>query len=232
MAYRKKKTTTTTRRRTYGRRMMKKRWRRKPKYTGGMTSFVTYDRWQPAIQGTVATTVTDYAYTAVTFQMTDLNSTDVQKYIDLFQFYRINTVTVRFRLRSNPNAVTTLNSGTTTNMNFYPDIYIAVDHNDSQTPTGPELFLQQGDKVKVGLLKPDYWVYYRFHPTPQTLMYSGLVSAYSIQGKKNPWINTDNTAVPHYGLKWMIGMPLGAPFSSPLYYEIQYRYNVSFKGNQ
>ena len=63
-------------------------------------------------------------------------------------------------------------------------------------------------------------------------MYSGLVSAYSIQGKKNPWINTDNTAVPHYGLKWMIGMPLGAAFASPMYYEIQYRYNVNFKGNQ
>ena len=168
---------TKRRRRTPGHKSMKKRCstrRKKSKITGAMTSFCTYNRWQPAQQATVANSVTDYAYGAVTIQVNDLNLTDLQKYIDLFQFYRINTITVRVRLRSNPNAVTTLNSGTMMNFNFYPDIYICVDHNDSQTPTAPENFLQQGDKVKVGLLKPDSWVYYRFHPTPQTLLYSDL----------------------------------------------------------
>ena len=151
MAYRKKKAT-VTRRRTYGRRMMKKRWRRKSKYTSSsMTSFFTYDRWQPAQQGTVATTVSEYAYRALTFQINDCNSTDLQKYIDMFQFYRYNSITVRFRLRSNPNAATTLNSGATTNFNFYPDIFICVDHNDSQLPTSTELFFQQGKKVKTAI---------------------------------------------------------------------------------
>ena len=65
------------------------------------------------------------------------------------------------------------------NFNFYPDIFICVDHNDSSTPTSSELFFQQGKKVKVGVLKPDSWTYYRFHPTPQQLIYSGLVSAYA-----------------------------------------------------
>ena len=152
MPFRKKTAIRRRPRRTTGRKLMKKRWSsRKSKLTGGMTSFFTYDRWQPAIAGTIGTTVQDYAYTALTFQMTDLNATDLQKYIDMFQFYRINTVTVRFRLRSNPNAVTTLNSGQTTNFNFYPDIFICVDHNNAATPTRSELFLQQGKKVKVGL---------------------------------------------------------------------------------
>ena len=205
--------------------------RRKSKTTGAMTSFITYDRWQPPQAWSVGTTVTDYKFEALAFQMSDLNSTDLNNYASLFQYYRINTITARFRLRSNPNAVTTLNNSTSTNFNFYPDLYICVDHNDSTAPSSNELFLQQGKKVKVGLLKPDSWVYYRFHPSPQQLIYSGLVSAYSVQ-TRNPFINVENNAVPHYGLKWCIGMPLTAVFSSPMYYEVQFKYNVSFKGNQ
>ena len=102
---------------------------------------------------------------------------------------------------------TKLNAGTATYSNFYPEIMLCVDHNDTAAPTSTELFYQQGKKVKTGILSCTKWIYYKLHQTCQQLIYSGLASGYSVPGKRNSYINFDNNGGPHYGLKYSIGMP-------------------------
>ena len=60
-------------------------------------------------------------------------------FTNMFQFYRMSTVTLCVRLRSSPDA-SALNSTTSTGMNFYPDIFACVDHNDAATPLSNEMF--------------------------------------------------------------------------------------------
>ena len=108
-------------RRTPGRKAMKKRWsmrRRKPRseFSTSMTSFFKYDRWQPTIVSTVASTAS-YTYVGTTFQLSDINSTDLAYFQGLFDQYRITGVEVAFWSLTNPDASYTANSATTTNAN-------------------------------------------------------------------------------------------------------------------
>ena len=117
---------------------------------------------------------------------------------------------------------------------FYLELYVrlSVDHNDTTTITNVKYMLQYGSKCKTCLLRPNRWAYYRFHPTVQQLIYSGLASGYAIPSKHNPFLNTDNTSVPHYGLKYAVGCSGLGSFTNDMYFEIQYKYNITFKDNR
>ena len=147
-----------------------------------MTSVFNYNRWQPPQSGTMAVGSVEYLFFGLAFYLTDLNSTDMTVFTNMFQFYCMKTVTLRVRLRSSPDA-SYLNSTTSTGMNFYQDIFACVDHNDAATPLSNEMFFQQGKKVKVSVLRPNTWFYYMFHLTVQQLVYSGVVSGNAIRSQ-------------------------------------------------
>ena len=205
--------------------------RRKPRseFSTSMTSFFHYDRWQPTIVSTVASTAS-YTYVRTTFQLSDINSTDLAYFQGLFDQYRITGIEVAFRSLTNPDASYTANSATTINANnFFMDIYAVVDNDDANTPTSIEYMQAYGKKLKMGLLKPNQWFHYSFHPKVQNLVYYTSVNSGYAVPVKNPWINCANTGVPHYALKFAIG----SPFSNvqALTYEYRLRYKIQFKNN-
>ena len=102
-----------------------------------------------------------------------------------------------------------------------------MDHNDSTAITTVEQRLQYGSKVKTSLLKPTYWVYYRFHPTVQHLIYSGLASGYAVSNRHNSFVHKENLSVPHYGLKYCLGVPGANTFICDIFLEIQYKFNIT-----
>lgn len=235
MAYRATRKTRRRPRKTAGRRMMKKRWQKRSSTSArsAMTTVYNYNRWQTPQYLTINAGSNEYVFGALTYQLSDLNGTDLANYKALFDFYRMNGVMVRFRLRANPDAYSRLNVTTgPAAMNFYPEIHFCVDHNDANAAGSVEEFLQMGPKVKTCILKPNTWVWYKFHPTIQQLIFSGLSSAYSIPGSKNPFINCTNDGAPHYGLKYAIGMPGLGSFTQDCYLEVQYKYHITFKGNR
>jgi len=174
-----------------------------------------------------------FVFQAYSYNLNDLNSTDLANYKSMWDQYRIDAICVRFRMISNPDAATALNTSTSNASNWFPELTCCVDHNDATNPTSNEQILQLGKKVKQALLKPNAWTYYSFHPSAQYLMYSGVVSGYSTSPTtKNPFINCDNDAVPHYGFKYSIGIPGISTNANAIYCEIQQKYSISFKGNK
>lgn len=207
--------------------------RRRGGISRSMTTAITYNRWQPPQNLTIPNGTSGTIYAAVSFNLSDILASDLTNYKNLFDMYRFNGIVVRFRLQSNPDQDTLTNSAIVSQTNFYPEIYCCVDHNDSSTPTSIDQLCQYGPKLKTSIMTPQRWVYYRFHPSAQFLIYSGLASGYGVSPTaRNPFINCDNDATPHYGLKYAVTMPIVTNYNTSLYVEIQYKYNITFKSNK
>ena len=111
--------------------------------TSAMTSVYNYNRWQPSQSLTITEGSIEFVFATLTFQLADLASTDLTNYRALFEFYRLNSVAVRFRLPSNPDAYAKLNVVTGPAVSyFYPEIYLCTRRN---CPL--ELFMGNGSRT-------------------------------------------------------------------------------------
>lgn len=115
----------------------------------------------------------------------------------LFDQYRLRCLVFKIRMVRSPEA-----GATSTNGQYYPDIYCAVDHDDATIPPNVDSVMQYG-KVKSGILKPNYWFKYKCYPTPSTTVYRGVTAAY-MPVKINQWIDLAYSDVPFYGIKLAI----------------------------
>lgn len=114
------------------------------------------------------------------------------EFANLFDFYRIDKVTVKWDFTSNTSSV---GSG-----NQAPMLVVVKDFNDANTITYQEC-LQNGS-AKTHILGNDRNITWTtvIVPKVQNVIYNGLTSAYA-ESISPPWLNSTNTDIPHYGVK-------------------------------
>lgn len=161
-------------------------------------------------------------------QFTVSTLSDIAAFQSLYDQYKITKIVMRFRAVSNMDANYAAGSASIGNAaNVYPDIVCTVDHDDITTPTSVDQLLQYA-KSKSGVLKPNTWWYYSFHPTPNMPIYKdGVTWAYGVAPRRL-WLDVANSDIPHYGLKWIVDTRV-APTGQSFNYEIQYKIHAIFK---
>lgn len=120
---------------------------------------------------------------------------NVGEFTALFDQYRITYIQVKFFLKIDPGAQTAATAS-------YPRIFYCRDYDDDVLPPSLNV-LREHNRTSVRVLHPNRAVTVGFKPAIADLIYSSPTSsAYSPQWKQ--WIDCNNSAVPHYGLKWAI----------------------------
>ena len=82
--------------------------------------------------------------------------------------------------------------------------------------------------MKQGVLKPDRWFYYKFHPTLNAQVYNGVSSVGYIVPNKAQWCDSSFPDIPHYAVKWLAITPASVTSTAPIPYEVQFFYDISF----
>lgn len=186
------------------------------------SGYTTVSRWLPAAQLTFTTQTYFQGFSYTANMMSDWTALTA-----LYDQYKIKTVVVRFRLTIPPEAANVPNSATLGNANtIYPDIVATVDHDDNNTPTSMDQLCQYS-KSKTGVLKPNSWFYYRFHPTASAQIYNGVTSGYGVVSKM--WLDAASDAIPHYALKIGIDTRIGATLIQTMAVEYQVKMTVAMK---
>lgn len=225
MAYRK----SYRARRRVGRKNFKRKFSRKatrqmikPKFGGVIKQPVHYfTRYQDGgtIMSTISSTVT---YGNIYFELAAIPN--YSEFGNMYEFYKINAVQVRFIPLSN---VTVPNTTVTHNLYNYRIITVC-DYNDRAVPTSLN-DLRQYSNCKVGA---NSRVHKRFlHPKPLVTMDedSGSGTIYGLgQLQKTPWISTASNQCEWYGIKYGIET-MSSATSFPLY-KVEYKFYLSFKG--
>lgn len=146
----------------------------------------------------------------------------------LYDQYKIWKVVFTFRLIQNPNSTAQVNNGSVTNSsNFYPNIWIVPDHDDSSTPTLPAL--REYARVKCFTLQPNRTIRYSTHPNVLGQLYDGAITtAYKVEKPGSVWVDCNQASVPHYGLKMYIDF-MGLTNTQAYSVDVQAKYYVAMK---
>lgn len=148
---------------------------------------------------------------------------NISDFQGLFDQYRIRAVTMKFRMVQPPEA-----QNTPATSQFYPDIYVTVDHDDATTPTTVDEILQYG-KCKRGILRPNYFFKYRFFPTcAQQLYRTGTTTAYAPLRNKT-WIDLAYINTPYYALKGCVSNEASGVTTAPINIEAHLVLTIQFK---
>lgn len=154
------------------------------------------------------------------------NLPNYSEFTSLFDVYRIKGITAKFRLVQPPEA-----QNTPATSQFYPDIYVTVDHDDANAPTAVDDVLQYG-KCKRGILRPNQWFTYRCHPTPAIQLYrSGTTTAYA-PAKNSMWLDLAYTNTPYYAIKGCVSNESAGLTTANLNVEVHMIMYVQFKNSR
>jgi len=153
-------------------------------------------------------------------------------FTSLYDQYRINGVSVRIMLITNPDGVwqTNVNPAVGTPTNWFPVLWYLTDLDDDVAPTLDNIREKQG--VKCLRLKPNTVHKIFIKPRVLTPSYkSGVTFGYSLSGPK--WIDMVNTDVQHYGLKGVIDtLGINPLDTAPFQVRIEHKYYFSCRGVQ
>lgn len=137
---------------------------------------------------------------------------NVTEFTNLFDCYRINGVKVKLMPRANSAEIGT-NQGMI-------KLFSTIDYDDATVPTAITDLLQY-ETLKTTSSNREHTRYFK-PKIAKTVFQTSLASGYS-QG--TGWLDCDNTAVPHYGLKLALQqLPAGAQS-----YDVQVTYYLAFK---
>lgn len=154
------------------------------------------------------------------------NLPNYTEFTNLFDQYRIKCAIIKFRLINPPEATNTPASS-----QFYPDIYVTVDHDDATLPTAVDDILQYG-KCKRGILRPNTWFKYKCYPTPAIQLYrSGTQTAYA-PARNSMWLDLAYTDTPYYAIKGVVSNEAAGIVTSALTVEVHVTYIVHFKNSR
>lgn len=162
----------------------------------------TTHQWDPATMimysGTTAKVEWDGA---LAFRFADLKNTS--EFSNLFDRYMITGVRVQFQLITNPDANIQLQSTSVLNAaNWYPKLWYAIDHDDSNIITISQI--QEYTTAKCKVLRPNS-ITKVYIPFPRT---TGSVStaATTVPGYVNRpgYMDMAQRDVDHYALKWAV----------------------------
>lgn len=148
---------------------------------------------------------------------------NIAEFTPLFDQYRIRYIIAKFRLVAPPEA-----NAVTAQSQFYPDIYVTVDHDDAVTPTAVDQVLQYG-KCKRGILRPNRWFKYKFYPTAALQLYRSATTTAYAPAKNSMWMDLANTDMPYYGLKGVISNEASGVTVAPIAIEYHLVYCAQFR---
>lgn len=212
--------------RNRGRQRMMKRQMLKPKIGGQLRQPVHYfTRFQNygTIQALNATTIT---FGVVFFELA--NVPGFAEFTAMYDFFKINAVSVRFIPQSNVNLYNDTGQVQVVASQFYNRIVTVVDYNDRTVPTSLNDLRQYGN-CKVGT---NNRVHKRFfHPKPTLAVDedSGSGTSYGLaQMGKIPWIATGSDQAEWYGIKY--GIEHANPGGTVDLYKVEVKLYLSFKG--
>lgn len=154
------------------------------------------------------------------------NLPNLTEFTGLFDQYRIRTVIMKFRLVNPPEG-----AAVTAPSQFYPDIYVTVDHDDNVTPTSVDSVLQYG-KCKRGVLRPNQWFTYKCHPTPALQLYRTATTTAYAPAKSTMWLDLAQTDCPFYGIKGIISNEASGVVNATLAIECHIVMYVQFKNSR
>lgn len=161
--------------------------------------------------GAVTSSTVMDTFGGVYFRLVDVPNSS--EFTTLFDQYRIDKVKIRFMPRANSSEVGT-NQGMI-------KLFTAVDYDDITTPTSiAELLQYQNCKVvpstaiTTRVLKPAF---------ASQVYQSATSTGY---GARRGWLDCDNNAVQHFGIKWGLQqLPAGTQT-----FDLHVQYHLSFKG--
>lgn len=174
----------------------------------------------------VSRTVVPYNSTLVPAATVVLNSllfsanqcADFPNFQNTFKEYKILNVKVIWSVENN-----SAESGITPSLG---QVYTAIDDNDSTTPAN--IFdVTNYSNCKVTQCPKTH--YRSFRPKPQQPIYNPLGTAFAPM-LNGSWIPTQNSAVPHYALKYALVGGGGAGTSMVLNYKVIY--TIAFRGQR
>jgi hypothetical protein len=124
------------------------------------------------------------------------------EFTNLFDTYRIESVTMTFQLITNPNSAAYTNSDAYVNTtaknltNWYPKMWFVRDYDGGSTETISSMKERQG--VKCRLLQPNKIVRVKYVPRVRSLIYK--TSTTEGFAPKRVRLDMSDVTVPHYGL--------------------------------
>lgn len=184
---------------------------------------ISYTREIP-FNNIIITTGTNWVAFARSFSVSLLpNFSD---FSGLFDQYRIRCIVAKFRLVQPPEA-----SNTPATSQFYPDIYVIVDHDDDTVPTSVDTVLQYG-KCKRGVLKPNFWFKYRFYPTAALQLYRTATTTAYAPAKNGMFLDLNQSDTPYYGIKGIVSNEAAGLTTAPIGIEFHAVLVVQFKNSR
>lgn len=120
---------------------------------------------------------------------------NVGEYTALFDQYQITTIVVKWYLRIDPSAQTAATAS-------FPKMYYFRDYDDAAPPPTLNNFREHA-RCQVRVMNPNRPITVRLKPAILQQLYQTAVAA-GYGPKWNTWIDMNDNAVPHYGIKWAI----------------------------
>lgn len=149
-------------------------------------------------------------------------------YCSIFDYYRINWVEVVFQPVLSTVVNRPFDDSTTPSLNqAVPHLITAIDRDDA---TNPVSYVAMQDRGQVKVAKATNRIYWKFTPNRLTEVYRSTTSTgYKIDRDTKSYLDCGYDDIPHYGMKFV--MEAASP-ARAFVYEIQIKYNVSFKGKR
>lgn len=160
------------------------------------------------------------------FNLDDINNASAYK--QLFEYYRIDKVVVTFRYKCHSASKQPTTTGPRPN-EVNPLLYFKVDHNDIASDS--LILMKQSMKTREKQLsnnQPEFTI--QLKPAVQTEAYKSSVTTTYIP-KWGQWISTDDSTVPHYGLK-AYAIAYRDANTNPGDIQVSFKYYISFKNNE
>jgi len=165
-----------------------------------------------------------------TFQISDVPQ--IASYASLFEYYKIDKMVITFRYKTAGKPANYIANPLNIQMfqEINPTILFKVDHNDAVSQSVADLKLSARTKEKqLTNAQPNFTI--TLKPALQSEAYKSLTASTYIP-KWNQWLTTEDTTVPHYGLKMNIQCPVPNPNMDYGSLEIQKKMYFSVKNNE
>lgn len=139
------------------------------------------------------------------FKLEDVKG--VMDFADLYDRYKLTTCVLRFKLVSNPDATSYLNTtwtggtGGSNQTNWFPKLWYCPDYDDNTAETLDQL--KERAKTKCVVLRPNKIIKIVVKPAVTVQTYRTATST-GYAPTWNQWIDMANRDVPHYGLKFVV----------------------------
>jgi hypothetical protein len=160
-------------------------------------------------------------YLGINFHINELSSTS--NFSNIYDSYRIRRVDVLFRAVC-VQMVVSGSSSTDDSVQNIPEVYTAIDLDDSSAPTAIADLERYATMMQC--LATSSFVR-KFTPRYLTPIYNGLSSAYAL-GDPNVWLDLANSNIPHYALKFAMTPDSGANNNARFVYAVTIKYHVQF----